>query len=133
MKGEFATGLQGSIPPRKWLDIFDRDNRRVVRRFHSGERWTIRWDYDPEKGPHVNLSIGSGDAMRWAFLSNRGYMSASMLEDKFQDIVRDQSRAIGFHRNDSQTEKGRRAKEMVTYWVNRYFSPPPNWTAQIRR
>jgi hypothetical protein len=131
MAGEFVTGLQGRITPGGFLDFTHVTGR--VRRFRDGERWTIRWDYDPEKGPHVNFSLGSHDALKYAILSNSGSMSASMAQDKFQDIVRDQSRAIGFHRDDSPTEKGRRARDLVNYWADRYFAPPPDWTAQIRR
>lgn len=129
MRGEFATGLQGCFPPGSSLEVHEHGSGSVVRKFHGGDRWTIRWDYDPDKGPHVNVSLGSTNAMRWAMLSNRGSMSASMAEDKFQDIVRDQSRAIGFNRNDPPSVKGRYAEDMVIYWADRYFAPPPNWLA----
>ena len=53
----YVTGLTGHYTVPRTLKVGTGDNYQV---FNSGDKiwWQVRWDWDPEKGPHVNVQLG---------------------------------------------------------------------------
>jgi hypothetical protein len=60
-----VTGLQGLVSCR--ITIRHGDKNEMKRQLGEGETWIIRWDWDETKDPHVNMSIRSKDAVKFAF------------------------------------------------------------------
>lgn len=62
----YVTGLEGNYTLPQKTTIGTGDNQQT---FQSGERlfWRIRWDFDPQKGPHVNGHFGTKPPSKFAY------------------------------------------------------------------
>lgn len=62
----YVTGLEGHYTLPQKTTIGTGDNQQT---FQSGERlfWRIRWDFDPQKGPHVNGHFGTKPPSKFAY------------------------------------------------------------------
>ncbi|KIW13448.1 hypothetical protein PV08_08636 [Exophiala spinifera] len=129
MEGRYVTGLQGRCARQFHLVI--NAQQGTSRTIEAGEHWMIRWDYDPEKGPHVNASFGTSNATKFAFKPVPRH-AGQRDDDPYWEAILDQSRSIAFdkHRTDSYPID---AKHLAERWIHRYWGPAPNWTAQIHR
>ena len=71
----YVTGLNGHVTLDKDLVIGTNsgegtpNEKKNQNQFTKGERvyWQVRWDYDPDKGPHVNVQFGGGPSIKFAF------------------------------------------------------------------
>ncbi|KAI4253091.1 MAG: hypothetical protein LQ352_003901 [Teloschistes flavicans] len=62
----YVTGLEGHYTLTQKATIGTGDNQQI---FTSGTKifWRIRWDYDENKGPHVNAQFGSNPSSKFAY------------------------------------------------------------------
>ncbi|CAD6579893.1 MAG: hypothetical protein ASARMPRED_009287 [Alectoria sarmentosa] len=66
LQNAYVTGLNGHYTLPQKLTVGTGDNTNT---FASGQSiyWQVRWDYDPEKGPHVNAQFGSTKSTKFAY------------------------------------------------------------------
>ncbi len=57
-KGKYLVGLSGKLAANIVIGSVT---------YAIGQAWTLRHDYDPSKGYHVNLAVGSRDASKFAY------------------------------------------------------------------
>ena len=62
----YVSGLKGHYTPTKTFSVGTGDNAQT---FRSGQSiyWEVRFDFDPDKGPHVNAQFGKKPSSKFAY------------------------------------------------------------------
>ncbi len=79
-KNAYITGLTGHYKLPQKVTIGTQDNQQT---FKSGEDlfWRVRWDFDPVKGPHVNVQFGKQPSSKFAYKLDQSQWTRTGNED----------------------------------------------------
>jgi hypothetical protein len=122
-RGQFVTGLSGRFTQQMWVRHGTHPNPATWERytFPPDSKWTIRWDYDPAKKSHINVSVsGAHQSVRFAILAASIHNEP---DERYAKAVRDLSQVVQWNGHEYKGD----ARFLANYWANRHDPPPPRW------
>ncbi|KAI1074433.1 hypothetical protein F5B20DRAFT_563710 [Whalleya microplaca] len=116
-EGEHVTGLGGRATVKAQGFYQDGNEKKRVN-ISPGDYWEIRWDYDPEKGSHVNVKVGEH---RFAVLYPEGDFrrNPQTAPNLYFDAIRDQDSFVGYRKGINE-ELAYYADQLARYYCARF-------------